>query len=172
MVPFTFHTEYSPTVTTQLDTGATCSAMSYTLDLMNILQLGEVQLDPLGGKIRLYDGSVVNPLGSYTFSVSRNSGPKCEIKFDILENAPWPIIDGRTCIDQGWISLGTEASVHSFNSKHYEPLTMEELLKEYEDVFAGLGCLPGEYHIEVDPAIKPVQHGPRRVPVPLKSRLK
>ena len=100
MVPFTFHTEYSPTVTTQLDTGATCSAMSYT-DLLNILQLGEVQLDPPGGKIRLYDGSVVNPLGSYTFSVSRNSGPKCKIKCDILENAPWPIIDGRTCIDQG-----------------------------------------------------------------------
>ena len=29
MVPFNFHTEYNPTVTTQLDTGATCSAMSY-----------------------------------------------------------------------------------------------------------------------------------------------
>ena len=100
MVPFTFHTEYSPTVTTQLDTGATCSAMSYA-DLLNILQLGEVQLDPPGGKIRLYDGSVVNPLGWYTFSVSRNSGPKCKIKCDILENAPWPIIDGRRCIDQG-----------------------------------------------------------------------
>lgn len=35
MVPLTFHTEYSPVITTQLDTGATCSAMSYT-DLLNI----------------------------------------------------------------------------------------------------------------------------------------
>ena len=75
MVPFTFHIEYSPTVKTQLDTGATCSAMSYK-DLLNILQLGQDQLDPPAGKIRVYDGSVVNPLGSYTFSVSRNSGPK------------------------------------------------------------------------------------------------
>ena len=70
------------------------------------------------------------------------------------------------------LSLGTEAYVHSLNSKQYEPLTMEELLKEYEDVFTGLGCLPGEYHIEVDPGIKPVQHAPRSVPVPLKSKLK
>ena len=31
---------------------------------------------------------------------------------------------------------------------------MEELLKEYEDVFTGLGCLPVQYHVEVDPAIK------------------
>ena len=145
--------------------------MSYT-DLLNILQLGEVQLDLPGGKIRFYDGSVVNPLGSYTFSVSQNNGPKCKVKFDILESAPWPIIDGRTCVEQGWISLGTETLVHSLNSKHYEPLTMEELLKEYEDVFTGLGCLPRECHIEVDPAIKPVQHAPRRVPVPLKSKLK
>ena len=71
MVRFTFHIEYSPTVKTQLDTGATCSAMSYE-DLLNILQLGQDQLDPSAGKIRVYDGSV----GSYTFSVSRNSGPK------------------------------------------------------------------------------------------------
>ncbi|CAH3153171.1 unnamed protein product [Porites evermanni] len=47
-----------------LDTGAPCSAMSYT-DLLNVLQLGEVQLDPPGGTIRLYDGSVVNPFGSF-----------------------------------------------------------------------------------------------------------
>ena len=75
MVRFTFHIEYSPTVKTQLDTGATCSTMSYE-DLLNILQLGQDQLDPPAGRIRIYDGSVVNPLGSYTFSVSRNSGPK------------------------------------------------------------------------------------------------
>ena len=144
--------------------------MSYT-DLLNILQLGEAQLDPPRDKIRLYDGSVVNPLGSYTFTVSRNSGSKCKIKFDILENAPWPIIDGRTCIDQGWISLGEEVSILSLTGKHYELLTLEELWKEYEDVFTGIGCLPGEYHVEVDPAIKPVQHAPGRVPVPLKSKL-
>ena len=49
--------------------------MSYK-DLLNILQLGQDQLDPPAGKIRVYGGSVVNPLGSYAFSVSRNSGPK------------------------------------------------------------------------------------------------
>ena len=168
MVPLTFHTKYSPTVKAQLDTGATCSAMSYS-DLLNILQSGEVQFDPPGGKIRLYDGSMVTPLGSYTFTVS---GSKCKIKFDILENAPWPIVDGETCIKQGWISLSVVQSVHSVNSKHYEPLTLDELVKEYEDVFTGLGCLPGEYHIKVDTNIAPVQDVPRHVPVPLKAKLK
>ena len=41
MVPFIFHTEYSPTVTIQLDTGRTCSAIS-DKDWLNILQIGEV----------------------------------------------------------------------------------------------------------------------------------
>ena len=94
MVPLTFHTEHSPVIRTQLDTGATCSAMSYT-DLLNILQSGEIELDPPGGKTRLYHGRVVEPLGSYTFTVSLNSGSECKISFDILENAPWPIVDGN-----------------------------------------------------------------------------
>ena len=41
---------YTPTITTQLGTGATCSAMSYTdlLKKINILQKGEASLDLLG----------------------------------------------------------------------------------------------------------------------------
>ena len=117
MVPLTFHTEHSPVIRTQLDTGATCSAMSYT-DLLNILQSGKNELGPPGGKIRLYDGRVVGPLGSYTFTVSLTSGSECKISFDILENAPWPIIDGNTCIKQGWISLGSDQFLHSLNSEN------------------------------------------------------
>lgn len=32
--------------------------------------------------------------------------------------------------------------------------------------------LPGKYHIEIDPDIRPVQHRPQRVPVSLKAKLK
>ena len=45
-------------------------------------------------------------------------------------------------------------------------------MRDFEDVSSGLGCLPGEYHIEIDPNIRPVQHTPRSVPVPLKAKLK
>ena len=40
------------------------------------------------------------------------------------------------------------------------------------DVFEGLGCLPREYHLEVDPSSRPVKHTPRRVAIPLKAELK
>ena len=49
------------------------------------------------------------------------------------------------------------------------------ILDEFPEVFQGLGCLPGKYHISVDPAVPPVVHPPRRVPhskrVPLKKEL-
>ena len=51
-LPLWYHSPFtlSITVITQMDTGATSSAMSYT-GVLNILQLGEVQLDPPEGKI-------------------------------------------------------------------------------------------------------------------------
>ena len=40
------------------------------------------------------------------------------------------------------------------------------------EVFDGLGCLSEPYHIEIDPASKPVIHPTRKVPVTLREPLK
>ena len=47
-----------------------------------------------------------------------------------------------------------------------------DLIDQYNDVFEGLGCLKGNYHIELNSSVSPVQHVPRRVPVALKEQLK
>ena len=52
------------------------------------------------------------------------------------------------------------------------PLSMEEVLKEYSDVFQGTGKLKGQYKLEIEENAKPVVHLPRRVPVALKGKLK
>ena len=49
---------------------------------------------------------------------------------------------------------------------------INNLLVEYKDVFVGLGCLQGDYHVDIDQSISPVQHAPRRTPVALKKKLK
>jgi hypothetical protein len=158
----------------QLDTGATCSAMSIG-DLKEVLQdkkLNKEALKPTRGMIKLYDGRTVRPLGSYPLELEVN-GQTQHITFDILEKAPWPIIDGATCMRNGWITLEINTVTTSLTkSGPPDSLTKDLILEEYSDVFTGLGCLPGEYHIDVDPNITPVQHAPRRVPVPLKEKLK
>ena len=45
-------------------------------------------------------------------------------------------------------------------------------LDEFPEVFQGLGCLPGKYHISVDPSAPPVVGPPRRVPHSKRDPLK
>lgn len=52
------------------------------------------------------------------------------------------------------------------------PLTKDEILAESPDVFTGLGCMGGTYHIELDNTVEPVIHTPRRVPYSLLEKLK
>ena len=53
------------------------------------------------------------------------------------------------------------------------PISLEQLEAKYPHVFGpGVGRLAGKYRIVLDEAIAPVQHPPRRVPVPLREILK
>ena len=47
-----------------------------------------------------------------------------------------------------------------------------QLIDQYKDTFSGLGCLSGQYHIDVDETFPPVQHAPQRVLVALNKELK
>lgn len=54
------------------------------------------------------------------------------------------------------------------------PSTTEELVSSYDDVFDGLGCLPGKLHLKVDSSIRPtqqLQQLPRRIPIPIKEKV-
>ena len=56
---------------------------------------------------------------------------------------------------------------------HRLPITKDYILKEYSDVFKGVGTLPGgPYHIRPKEQYKPVQHPPRSVPVAMQPTYK
>ena len=50
-----------------------------------------------------------------------------------------------------------------------QELTHFGICEEYSDFFSSIGCLPGEYDIELDSAIPPVQNRPRKVLHMMKS---
>ena len=52
------------------------------------------------------------------------------------------------------------------------PLSKEEVLTKYPNVFQGTGKLHGQYKLEIEEDAKPVIHPSRRVPVALKEKLK
>ena len=45
-----------------------------------------------------------------------------------------------------------------------QSLAKEMILKDYKDIFSGIGALPGVYDIELDDSVPPVQNRPRRIP--------
>ena len=53
---------------------------------------------------------------------------------------------------------------HDIDAVVHEEMSVNassNIFQEYADVFEGIGCLEGSYHIEIDPSAKPVIHPPR-----------
>ena len=64
-------------------------------------------------------------------------------------------------------------SIQLNGKTHKLPITKEYILKEYHDVFKGVGTLPGgPYHIRLKEQYRPVQHPPRSVPVAMQTAYK
>ena len=64
-------------------------------------------------------------------------------------------------------------SIELNGKTHKLPITKEYMLREYHDVFKGIGTLPGgPYHIRLKEQYRPVQHPPRSVPVAMQTTYK
>ncbi|CAB4003537.1 Hypothetical predicted protein [Paramuricea clavata] len=149
----------------QLDTGATCNVMSFNT-LCEIKQSGSPAMQPTCIKIKLYNGSFVPSLGECELNCIYN-GESHKLNFNIIKGDQKPLLSGETCTSMGLIT------VHIANSINTSPITApSDIFMEYKDVFEGLGCLPGEYHLEIDPDAQPVKHTPRIIGIPLKDELK
>jgi hypothetical protein len=44
-------------------------------------------------------------------------------------------------------------------------------LDDYPELFKGLGCLPGDYHIELNEGATPVVQAPRKVQIPQRENV-
>ena len=83
------------------------------------------------------------------------------LDFKVIHGDQWPLLSGQTCQALEMIKIDTVNTIQPMN-----------MIDQYKDVLEGLGCLEGDYHIEVDPTVSPVQHVPRWVPVAMKEQLK
>ena len=147
----------------QLDTGATCNVMTLT-DLCNIKQCGNPQMNSSTARLRLYDGTIIPVLGEVDLRCKVNERQET-ITFKVISGKQKPLLSGHVCLKLGLISINNVGAVDAVGSEN-------SLLVQYKDVFEGLGCLQGDYHIDIDNSVPPVQHAPRRTPVALKKRLK
>ena len=164
--------DFTTTLACQLDTGATCNVLCLD-DLSIITQLGDPPMDNSSVKLKLFGGSTLKPLGECKLHV-QHKGKKKTVKFQVVENKCKPLLSADTCEKLQLIRLNVSVpeSLHQMSeSPMQNPLSREDLLNKYHEVFSGLGHI-GDAKIVVDKNVTPVQHSPRRVPVALQKDVK
>jgi hypothetical protein len=101
------------------------------------------------------------------------------VQFLIVENCEVPLLSLVTNEQLGFVKIIDSDSTSRINvlrevsrvekNMPDKSIGKKQILCEYSDVFDGPGCLPGEYHVEIDQRQTPVIHAPRRVPVAIRE---
>ena len=82
-----------------------------------------------------------------------------------------PLLSARTSLALGCISIGDNVEFVNRVSSARKKDRLGELLGRYQEVFSGLGRLPGRVRIHLKGDAVPVQCPPRRTPTALKEKI-
>ena len=93
------------------------------------------------------------------------------MKFQVINGKQKPILSAQTCQTLQLLKISEQIHEISETGTGNKPLTKESILKEFHDVFEGLGNI-GDASVTVDPDAKPIQHAPRRIAVTLHQEIK
>ena len=103
-------------------------------------------------------GESIPVVGNVVARIQKGQNKSYPVQFIAKAN---PIIGLKTCE-----RLNLIKRVSMINNA--DPTNFDD----FDDLFGDLGCLPGAYHINIDPNVKPVVHPPRRVPFALRHKLR
>ena len=158
-----------------MDMGTTCNIMS--IEKLNKL-IPDEKLWPSNTKLHFYNGSYMKPLGVYPMYAKRKD-KQLKLRFEIVTArvTRQPLLSTNPYEILGLITIHNDEQSEASGTHHVMNFSNTDastdlILEEFKDVFEGLGCLPGEVHLECDPRTKPVQHTPRKVPIATKGKLR
>lgn len=159
------------TLKVQLDTGATCNIL-HSKDYMKLGSHDSSKLQTSDTVLRCYGGEVIKPIGEALLQCKFNH-KIYDLIFQVVDTPTYqkPLISGETCSLLDIVRVNAKLCKVQEESL-YSSWTEEQIKGEFRDVFEGLGCLPGVFHLQIDPTTVPVKHAPRRVPIPLRKKLK
>ena len=111
-------------------------------------------------KLSAYNGENIPTVGKCEVIIE-NKNEKYKVPFIVTDTQSPPLIGLHTCqklniIKRVWAISTTEPN----------------LIEQYEGIFDEIGYLKGEHHISMDPAVKPVVHPPRKIPISMLEKLK
>ena len=138
----------------KLDTGAQCNVLPKTV----YDKITTMPLLPSLARLESYSKTCIKPVGRCELTCWVR-GHKHQVLFQVVDGSYTPLLGRKSCEQ-----LGLVQRISTIGSKG--------ILDEFPEVFQGLGCLPGKYHISVDPSVQPVVHPPRGIPHSKRDPLK
>ena len=105
----------------------------------------------------------LKPCGEVALSAKYKDNVE-NVKFFVVEPEVESVLSGNICV-----KLGLLKRVHQLIGDKPPARTVE--LDDYPELFKGLGCLPGTYHIELIDGVTLVVHSPRKIPVPQREKV-
>ena len=161
--------KYKKSVVCQLDTAASCNVNTYR-DLSILLQNGTPKLQKSSVKLKIYDDSIMQPIGETALKVKHNDSYHT-LKFQVVDSPNKPLLSAESCEMLGLLQFNVNIpqNVHVVERTPKPPLSKEAILNTFTDVFEELGHIANSTFVS-DETVKPVQHTPRRVSVPCEMR--
>lgn len=142
----------------KLDTGAQANILSEE-DIQKLPK--KPKLHQCDTKLKGYYGSDIPVLGKCVVNLQLR-GKTYPVRFVVVPGSA-PTILGKNACEK----LDLVKRIYTLNQSR-----KHDMLTEYKDVFEGLGCLPGEVSIKIQPNAEPVIEACRGVPFKLQDKLK
>ena len=158
----------------KLDTGAQANVITES----DFRTLRGTKIHEAKEILRGYTGDRLQVAGKCVLPVNF-SGRTCKALFYVVRGTQQSLLGLDLCKRLNLIQLNCKTV--EVNPTNYTSVSVikqdvstgyDWIDSDYKDVFEGLGCLPGRYHIEVDPAVKPVVYPCRKVPFQLQDKFK
>ena len=139
-------------ITFTLDTGAQANILPLSL----FRRLKKTRLQNSNAHLTSYCGQQLQVMGKSTL-FCKSGNTECILEFQILDTNAKPILGLQGC--------------EAMNLIQRIELIEDSVLSSFKDVFEGLGTMPEVHKIQIDPAVPPVVHPPRKVPAALRNTL-
>ncbi|XP_044179125.1 uncharacterized protein K02A2.6-like [Acropora millepora] len=151
----------------QLDSGATCNVItSEGIQRSHC----DAEITQTRKVLSMYSGTTVKPIGHCKVKMTNpKNGRRYLVNFEVLPNSSTPIL-GSKAIQQMKLIKVLQENIGSVQAE-LAVVTKESLLEQYLQVFEGIGCMPGNYHLTIDSSVKPVVHPPRKIHLSIKGKV-
>ena len=156
----------------QIDTGASCNVLSFKDYARTTGDRKGQELLKTNTILVMHNNAHVRPKGTSWITVQQN-GHTFRVHCYIVNGNGTPLLSLKSSQQLGLIKIVDSDTVNVVAEQTSSSNVLNDpVLRQYKDLFQGLGCLEEEYTIKLKPDAKPVVQPPRKAPVALREAVK